>query len=299
MDLYTHIKTFNVVARCQSFSEAAHHLNVVPSVIAKRIAQLEHITHIKLFERSTRTLEITEAGRQFLLKSNALVQELEALIDGASKKEHEIEGHIKVLGPTTLTTQHLNHVFNGFLSAHPKISLDVALVDITINPMDEGFDIAVSGRSATYEGVSELPLTPIRSRLYASPAYLAQHPAIKLPSDLHHHACLAFKPNGNTWNFPTSKGLSLVNFKPRLSLDDNVSLAQAVMSDLGIAALPHYIAKQFVDSGHLVAVLPESPLQATWFKMFIPKHKLKIERIERLAANITEYFQTEFWQGEA
>ena len=290
MDLYTHIKTFNVTARCQSFSEAAHHLNVVPSVVSKRIAQLEHITKITLFDRSTRTIALTQAGERFLQRSTSLIEDMDTLVSNAPVSNDELEGHIRILSPITLTLMQLNQVFNDFLQRHPKLSFDVSLIDITTNPIERGFDLAISGRPAIYEGVTEFFLTPTQTQLYASPEYLIQHGEITHPNQLTKHHCLSFKTNGTTWRFQTHKSLLEVHFQPRIALDDNLSLAHAAAQGLGIAPLPLYISEPFLASKAITPVLPHFPLQTSWFKMFIPNNKKHLSPVKKLAQHIYRFY---------
>src|SRR5262245_39001046 len=119
MDITTHIRTFVMVVRCGGFSEAARQLDVVPSVVAKRIAQLEAELKVRLFERTTRKVALTEAGERFHARASVVVAEFEELLHATQRDEGRPEGHLRVMAPTTLTIRQLGPVFCEFLRAHP------------------------------------------------------------------------------------------------------------------------------------------------------------------------------------
>jgi DNA-binding transcriptional LysR family regulator len=201
VDVITHVRTFVAVVHGGSFTEAATKLGVVPSVVARRIAQLEVELKSQLFERSTRKVVLTEAGERFYARAGDIVEEFEELMSAVERDAGKLEGHIRVMAPTTVTLQQLGNVFCRFLQEHPRITMQVSLVDHSANPAESGYDIAISGRLASYDGVVDVPLRPVRPFLCASTAYLALHAAITHPRELANHACLVFTPTGTSWNF--------------------------------------------------------------------------------------------------
>ncbi len=134
MDTYLHVKTFALVARCGGFTEAARQLGVVPSVVAKRIGQLERHLGTRLFERTTRAVKLTEAGEKFQLRAGALVTSFDDLLESAGRDESKLEGHLRVMAPTTLTMMFLGEAFCDFLREHDRITMEIALVDLSTNP---------------------------------------------------------------------------------------------------------------------------------------------------------------------
>lgn len=294
MDLITHVRTFAAVVRCGSFSEAARALDVVPSMVAKRIAQLESHLHTRLFERTTRKLRLTEAGEKFHARAAQVVADFEELVGDVERDDGKLEGHLRVMAPTTLTLRALGPVFNGFLAEHPRITLELVLVDRSASPAEGGFDIAISGRLASYEGVVDLPLQPVRPVLCAAPSYLAKAPAPAHPRDLADHACLVFSATGTDWRFQSPRGTVSVEVRARLLADDNLTLLDAALRGLGVALLPTYIAHQALAAGQLVAVLPRFAPQENWFKAYVPRRRLRVARVEALI----QWLQTH-WPGQA
>lgn len=283
MDTLTNLKTFAAVANYGGFSEAARRLHVVPSVVAKRIGQLEKTMGVRLFERSTRSVVLTEAGQQLQGRATGLMADFDDLVRSVQRDDNKLEGHIRVMAPTTLTMLHLGAVFNAFVQQHERITLELALVDLSSNPEEQGFDIAISGRNASYEGVIEVPLCSARPQLVAAPAYLAQRGAPTHPRDLTAHSCLVFAPTGRIWQFQSARGTLSVEVMPRLTVDDNVTLLGAASMGMGIAPLPAYVVRQALADGVLLPLLEDFALQENWFRAFVPRRKYRLARVRALA----------------
>lgn len=282
MDLTTHIRTFAAVVRCGGFSEAARQLGVVPSVVAKRIAQLEQELQTRLFQRTTRRVTLTEAGEKLHARAAGLVSEFEDLLDSVRRDDNQPQGHLRVMAPTTLTFEQLGQVFTDFLVAHPGITMELALVDRSANPAERDYDMAISGRPASYEGVIDVPLRSAEPLLCAAPAYLARHPGLAHPRDLAERDCLVFSATGTSWAFQSSRGALTVDVRPRLTADDNLTLLRAAVAGLGVALLPSYIAGEALRSGALQLVLEKFAPQENWFKAYVPRRKANLARVKAL-----------------
>jgi DNA-binding transcriptional LysR family regulator len=205
MDMSANLRAFLAVARNGSFSEAARQLHVVPSVAAKRVSQLEHEVGTKLFERSTRKVVLTEAGEQFQARARSLIADLDDALGGLKRAGDRLEGRILMMVPTTLNMLVLSDALSGFLRDHAHITLELALVNRSVNPAEEGFDLAISGHAASsYDGVIDVPLYPFEQVLCASPEYLKQRGTPLHPRDLEDHDGLFFKPLGTAWRFDST-----------------------------------------------------------------------------------------------
>jgi len=282
MDVLGNLRTFLAVASYGGFSEAARKLHVVPSVVAKRIGQLEKTMGSRLFERSTRSVVLTEAGQQLQTRAAGLVADFDDLVSTVKCDDSKLEGHIRVMAPTTFTMVYLGPVINAFLEKHERITMELALVDLSSNPQEQGFDIAISGRTASYEGVIDVPLCPVRPMLFASPAYLVSKGEPVHPRELIDHQCLVFAPTGQTWQFQSARGAISVEVKTRLLADDNRTLLDAAIRGMGVVALPLYVARDALEAGELQALMGKFPLQETWFRAYIPRRSHKLARIHAL-----------------
>ncbi|MEO6367397.1 MAG: LysR family transcriptional regulator [Steroidobacteraceae bacterium] len=283
MDMVANLRAFLGVARYGSFSEAARQLNVVPSVAAKRVTQLEHTVGAQLFERSTRKVALTEAGEKFLARARSLIADLDDTLVGLRRSGDRLEGRIMMMVPTTLHMLVLSDVLSGFLREHEHITMELALVNRSVNPAEEGFDLAITGHAAnSYEGVLDVPLHSFEQVLCASPEYLQRRGTPRRPHDLEGHDGLFFKPLGTAWRFDSEQGQLSVDVRPRLVADDNLTLRAAAMAGNGIAMLPRYVADDAVRAGHLAELLPDFPLPTSWFRAHVTQNRAKLARIGKL-----------------
>ena len=170
-----------------------------------------------------------------------------------------------------------------FLREHEHITMELALVDRSVNPAEEGFDLAISGHAASsYEGVIDVPLYPFEQVLCASPDYLERRGTPLRPHDLEDHDGLFFKPLGTAWRFDTDQGQLSVDVRPRLIATDNVTLRAAALAGNGIAMLPRYVSGEALRTGQLVELLAGFPLPKSWFRAHVTQHRAKLARIVTL-----------------
>ncbi|MET0291209.1 MAG: LysR family transcriptional regulator [Steroidobacteraceae bacterium] len=283
MDMVANLRAFLAVARYGGFSEAARQLNVVPSVAAKRVSQLEHAVGARLFERSTRKVVLTEAGEKFQGRARNLIADLDETITGMRRAGDRLEGRILMMVPTTLNMMVLSDVLGDFLAEHEHITLELALVNRSVNPAEEGFDLAISGHAASsYEGVIDVPLYPFEQLLCASPAYLERRGIPKTPQDLEDHDGLFFKPLGTAWHFEGEQGQISVNARARLIADDNLTLRAAAIAGNGIALLSQYASGKAIETGKLVPLLRDYPIPRSWFRAHVTQHRAHVARIVTL-----------------
>ena len=192
LDTLLNIKAFLSTARAGSFSAAARELGVAPSVITKRISRLEDQMHAKLFIRSTRQLILTELGERYLPRYQAIVGEIDDALKGADQVARGIEGHLRIKAPTTITIAYLGTIISDFQVAYPHVTVDVVLVDRSVNPIEEGFDVALGSLPAFYPNVIDEPLCPYPRVACAAPRYLQERGTPLHPRDLLEHDCLTF-----------------------------------------------------------------------------------------------------------
>lgn len=297
MDTFANLKAFVATADAGSFSEAARQTGVVPSVVAKRIDQLEWRIRAPLFARSTRKLTLTDAGERYLPAVRKLVAQMEGVLTGMSQASGDLEGPIRIKIPTTLGTLYLSELLNQFVLAQPHISMDVVLADRSVNPLEEGFDLAIGALPESYGQVKDHPLCPIRRRLCAAPAYLARKGTPQQVGDLIEHNCLVFTTTGSHWEFQSPQGLVGVQVHPTLKTNDGVALRQAALSGLGIAVLADYLAQPALAAGSLVEICPDLKIPDIWLKALVPVHRYDVPRIQMLLHWLQEQITLNPWHG--
>jgi DNA-binding transcriptional LysR family regulator len=293
MDTLANLEAFIAVADAGSFSEVARRQQLAPSVITKRIAQLEWRIKAPLFVRSTRKLSLTDVGERYLPQVSTLVRQMQEMMAGMAQASGALEGHIRVKIPTTLGTLHLSELMQRFMLEQPRVSMDVVLADRTVNPLEEGFDIAIGALPELYGQVRDFPLAPIRRRLCASPTYLKRRGPPGRVADLVEHDCLVFMTSGSYWEFESPQGRLGVEVRPKLLTNDGVALCQACVQGLGIAMVSDYLAGPRIDSGELVELLPGLHFPDIWLKALVPLKRLDVPRIHMLLQWLTQHLRLE------
>lgn len=290
MDMLLNLRAFLASARTGSFSAAARELHVVPSVVAKRVSQLEGTVGVPLFNRTTRQVSLTEPGQQFLHKARALVDDFDAIVSGMGRHEDVdgLDGRIRIKAPTSLTVLFLGKLLAEFQRNHERITMDVVLVDRSVNPLEEGFDVALGGISASYDGVIDEPLCPLKQVVCAAPGFLERYGTPAHPRDLGDHPCLVFRPTGATWRFLNPRGPIEVEVPVKLATNDTSMLYDAACAGVGVAVLPTYIARDALRAGTLRRLLPDFPLHEVWLKALVPARRAGTRRMQALLAHLKE-----------
>jgi DNA-binding transcriptional LysR family regulator len=282
MNALQNINAFLAVARVGSFSGAARELAVAPSVVTKRITQLEKQMGTPLFVRSTRGLALTGAGERYMPRFLSLAAELAEILDGSAKTEQGIEGHLRIKAPTTVTSLYFGSLFSEFESAHPGVTMEIVLLDRSVNPLEERYDLVVGALPASYPDVVDVPLCGYPVVLCAAPAYLAAHGEPQHPTELASHDCLTSVLLGTTWLFGGARGPTSVEVSSRFHANDSTVLLAAARKGLGVAPLPRFVAERDLASGRLVEVLAQFPIPSYQLKALVPRVKLAKPAVREL-----------------
>jgi len=278
------VAAFAKVARLHSFSGAARELGVAPSVVTKRVTQLEKSLGVKLVVRSTRGLALTAAGDRFLPRFVRLLGEFDEMFAARDSDVMRLEGHLRIKSPTTITAQLLGEIFADFQADHPGISIEVVLVDRTVNPLEEGFDIALGALPVSYPHVIDVPISPYELVTCCSPDYLRGKTAPAHPNELVDYECLTTIMFRSTWVFESSRGAISVEVHSRLHASDSRLLRQAAVRGLGIAILPRFLADGPISDGTLVPLLADFPLPTFWLKALVPRIKMSRPAVRELVS---------------
>jgi DNA-binding transcriptional LysR family regulator len=286
MDVLTNLKAFLTVARTENFAAAARALGVAPSVITKRISQLEWRLKSPLFERTTRRVSLTASGQAFLPAAQRVVADAEDLFATPGAATGSLQGQIRIKAPASITAKLIGPVLESFQQRHPQVSLELIALDRAVNPAEEGFDIAFTLLPDAYAGVIEQPLCPMARGLYASPGYLRQHLALTHPRDLAQHSLLNFLPTGSVWMFEGAAGDIKIKVQPRLNTSEAQLLLSSAQAGHGVALLSAYLANPAVRKGTLVPVLPEYPMPGLWLKALVPNNRANVARVQGLVEHV-------------
>ncbi|MGH8149858.1 MAG: LysR family transcriptional regulator [Steroidobacteraceae bacterium] len=293
------INAFIVAARARSFTSAARELGVAPSVVTKRITQLEWETGAALLSRSTRGLALTAAGERYLPRFLQLAGELEDILASGASAEGTIAGALRVKSPTTVTALYLGAVFSDFQVAYPDVRLEVVVQDRSVNPLEEGFDLVIGALPVLYPHVVDVPLCAYPIVLCAAPAYLKARGIPDHPGELIDHDCLTSVMLGRRWPFQGPGGALLVEVRSRFHANDSRVLLEAALRGLGLAMLPRYLVEEALRSGALLQVLERFPAPSFWLKMLVPRMKMAKPAVRELVSFVKARMQPAPWDVRA
>lgn len=291
MDTLLNIRAFLAIAEIGSLSAAARKLNVAPSVISKRIGRLEDEMGSALFVRTPRKAEITPFGDRYLPRFRALVQEFDDTLAGARRYCQNLEGHLRVKCPTTIAIAYFGRFFCEFRQRHANVSIDLVLVDRSVNPAEEGFDLALGAMPAAYPGVVDIPLCLHPMMLCAAPSYLDRRGFPAHPRDLAQHDCLGALSFGKSWIFESDQGDLTVHVRSSFGVSDGHVLHEAACSGAGITLLSEYLGRDSIRAGRLLQLLPAFPAKALWLKALVPCSKLELPLIRALIGELKQFTQ--------
>jgi len=257
---------FVAIVEQESMVRAAEHLGMPKATVSRRLTNLEAALGQRLLLRTTRRLTLTDFGLEFLEHCRRVAEEVAATRDFVHSQEERPRGHLRVSMPGEYAKQNFSRAFATFIETYPEIQLDLDLTSRRVDLIGERFDLAI--RMGTLDNDSALAARKIdeqRFGLYASPIYLALHPAPKHPDDLEHHAAVRLmSARGTPVTWKLMRGKSVWEGTPhgRLTLNSMDVIKQLLLDGAGIGALPDRFAAEDVRLKRLVRILPEWCLPA-------------------------------------
>ena len=265
MDRLSALEAFARVAETGSFSAAARALNLSKSLISRQVSGLEAELGARLIARTTRSLTLTEAGRNYYEQVVQILSQIEEADLSVSQLQATPRGKLRVNAPMSFSLLRLAPALPDFLALYPEIDVDIAMNDRRVDLMEEGFDLAIRiGRLADSSLVAR-KLASVRRIICGSPDYLAEQGTPQTPADLRRHACLCYS-NADTvdeWRFTDSDGKPIsVEVKGRVRANNGDLLRLAALRGLGLVDLPDFLVAGDIASGALVPVLDPFVQQA-------------------------------------
>jgi len=264
MDDLNDIYFFASVVQHGGFSAAARKIGVEKTRLSRRVAALEKRLGVRLLQRTTRALALTEAGQRFFERCVATVEEAQAAFDSVAELRREPAGLVRLSSPVLLTQRCLAHALPGYMTTHPKVSVFVEPTDRTVNVIEERFDIAIRAKPEIEDvaGLVAKTLGPSQRVLVVSPTFLDHHGRPERPADLSKFSTVASADDifdgGARWNLMNLESRTQqIQLKPRLVTSDLRTRLQAAIHGIGIALLPEQVVFEPLKDGLIERVLPE------------------------------------------
>ncbi len=252
---------FAQVVEANSFSEAARRLNMPTSTVSRRIADLERQLGVRLLERSTRSLRLTDVGSEVLEHARRSTELSDAVNSIASDHLLNVSGTLRLAAPPSISDSLLAPLVNAFQVAYPEVRIQIFVTDRIVDQVAEGVDLTFRVGDLEDSSLVARRILTYRHQLVASPAYLATCKPPKKPQDLLQHRLLAFsfwRPENN-WHFAhrNRRDKETLTFQPHLSINEYSGLAAALLAGAGIGELPPIVQPHLLREGNLVEVMPK------------------------------------------
>jgi DNA-binding transcriptional LysR family regulator len=255
---------FASVVQYGGFSAAARSIGVEKTRLSRRVAALEKRLGVRLLQRTTRALSLTEAGQRFFERCVATVEGAQAAYDSVAELRREPAGLVRLSSPVLLAQRCLAHVLPSYMTAFPQVSVFLEATDRTVNVIEERFDIAIRAKTAIEDAAGLVAKTLGHSQrvLVVSRAFLDHHGRPQTPAELPKFNTVASSDDvfdgGARWNLTNLDGRAQhVELKPRLVTSDLRTRLQAAMRGIGIALLPEQVVAAPLKEGLVDRVLPE------------------------------------------
>ena len=264
----TNIKIFSEVIRQGSFAVVARQRNINPSTVSRSISILEADLGFRLFQRTTRKLAPTEAGRLYYSRIQSVIEELDRAHEQAHELVNKHMGVLRVSACTSFGPRILSHILPKLKSEYPELVIDLVLSDQQIDIIEEKIDLYIRFGSRPKGDFIASRLFDSKFRVCASPLFIRNNGAPQIPKDLELFDCLLFSaPNyGNIWKYrKANKATSTVSVSGRLITSHGQTLTICATTGMGIAMLPNWLCENEIESGELVNLFPQYEFTYTVF----------------------------------
>ncbi|MEP3245265.1 MAG: LysR family transcriptional regulator [Sneathiella sp.] len=249
---------FVQVVESGGFTAAARRLGNSTSFISKEITRLESRLGVRLLNRTTRTISLTDIGTTYFGRCRQIIEDAEDAERNILQLHERPQGHLKVSAPISLNHSSLKLILPGFLKRYPDIQLDIELNDRIVDVIGEGFDVAIRGGNLIDSNLVKRRIMTSEAVIVASPTYLEMNGTPKHPSELAHHDYISYsyRKTPDILEFTDENGKQMsIKLSPRI-LCNNAELEEAfAIQGLGISGLPLFACQQALIDGRLIRIL--------------------------------------------
>jgi DNA-binding transcriptional LysR family regulator len=255
------LTAFVAIAQRRSFSAAARTLGVSPSALSHAMRGLEARLDVRLFNRTTRSVALTEAGEQLLRRVVPAIADLEDALNEVASERDRPSGSIRISASESAAKPVVRHVLPDFLAKYPDIHVEFVVDTRLVDIVADGFDAGIRVEEDVPRDMIAVRFGPdMRFAAVATPGYLARHAAPKSPHDLAKHRCIRFRFDSGTlyrWDFEHRGKSASIDVDGPMTLGNTNLMIEAALAGIGIAWVPDYLAAEHLASGKLVQVLAQ------------------------------------------
>jgi DNA-binding transcriptional LysR family regulator len=292
MDKIETMRAFVAVAQEQSFTAAGRRLGLSTKLVSKYVRQLEGTLRTQLFNRTTRSVSLTDVGAAYLERCRPILEQIDDLDSLVRERHGALAGPIRMTAPTGFGSTRLTEALIPFLRLHPDVELDMKLTDNRVSLVEEGLDLAIrigalQDSTLIARRLADMPLV-----LCASPDYLARNGRPAAPEALATHSCLVDnnQRERNVWRFYSENGTHEVRLHAAVQANAPGALARMATGGLGITLAPLYAIEDALGDGRLERVLPDYATDAFGVYALYPPNRHLTRRLRALIDHLAAEF---------
>lgn len=272
MDPFTGLRAFSLVVETGSFTRAAERLQTAKSSVSETVRALEDRLGVRLLDRTTRKVRVTDAGATLYARCSRLLEDAENALTEVQLNADAPQGALRVATPDGFAARYILPGLADFLNAHPGLDIELVGSMSAARLVEDGLDLAIRIGQHIREDQIVRRLGASRTVIVATPSYLVAHPAVRKPEDVASHRCIGFAPLAwrDTW---TIDGRDIA-IKPKVLSNETESMRAAALAGLGLVALPEWMVIDALTSGALTRVLPERQTPTSTIYALYPTNRL-------------------------
>jgi DNA-binding transcriptional LysR family regulator len=281
MDKFVAMNTFVRIVERGSLTAAAGALETsLPSVV-RTLAALERELGVRLLNRTTRRIHLTDDGTQYLERCRAILSAMQDAEAALTSRRTEPQGRLAVTASVMFGRRYIVPIVNDFLRRYPRVSADLLFLDRIVNLVEEGMDVGVRIGHLADSTLIAVPVGKVRRGFFASPEYLKRHGTPRTPADLRAHACVkhaGFAPRGE-WHFRVGRRSVSVPINAAVSCNDIDSSLQACLSGVGVGMFLSYQTAPYREAKKLRYVLEEFETEPVPVQVVYPQTRLVSSKV--------------------
>ena len=293
------MSSFVAVVGAGSFIGAAQATGLSKAAVSRHVGELEKRLGVRLLQRTTRRLSLTEEGRMFFERAKELLESIDEAESQLTLRAGEARGVIRVNAPLTFGALHLAPLWGPFADANPKVSLDISLSDRVVDVVDEGYDLAIRITRIPESTLVARKLASTRMVLCASPNYLERHGTPNHPRELSSHAVISYTywSARDLWQFTGPEGAVEVRIASRIHTNNGDTCRRAALAHHGIILQPDFIVGEDLHRGDLVEIMPAYRAIEVGIYAVYPSRKHLSLKTRRLVDFLAEALRTPSWSS--
>lgn len=290
MDTIKCMNAFVAVACQNSFTKGAKQLGVTTKLISKYVQQLETHLGAQLFNRTTRSVTLTDIGRAYLERCTPLLEQFDELEGLVQTRQSRLAGPIRITAPTGFGGKELVEVISQFQQSHPDVEFELFLSDQLVSIIDGGFDLAIRFGELKDSSLIARKLLNMRVVVVASPEYLKKHGEPKHPNALKTHNCLtrSAMANPEQWTFNINKNVESIRVSGHFRANSPRAIAHMAVNGMGIGRCPLYTVQQHIQNGDLKILFSENEASTIGLHAVYPPNRHLTTRIRAFIDHIAE-----------